>query len=89
MQVTANGRVRRGPAERREVLARWEQSGLTPAHFCRREQIQLSSFLRWRRRGRVAVTTNGFVELQAPPSAPICWALEIMLPNGCQLRFQG
>jgi len=89
MQVMANGRVRRSPAERREVISRWEKSGLTPSQFCRREQIRLSSFLRWRRNGRPASAKNEFVELTTPPAAPSSWTLEISLPNGCHLRFQG
>jgi hypothetical protein len=89
MQVMANGRVRRSRAERREVVTRWEKSGLTPSQFCRREQIRLSSFLRWRRNGSLASGTSEFVEVTTPAAAPSCWTLEISLPNGCHLRFQG
>ncbi len=90
MQVLANGRVRRSPAERRALIAKWEKSGLKPAPFCRREQIRLSSFLRWRRGPEAAPEKSAFVELAPPPATPsLSWSLEISLPNGCQLRFQG
>lgn len=89
MQVMSNGRVRRSEAEWREVISRWQMSGLKPAQFCRRERIQLASFLRWRRRGLPTSTAREFVAVTAPASASSSWTLEISLPNGCQLRFQG
>jgi hypothetical protein len=89
MQVMANGRVRRSPVERRELISRWKQSGLTPAQFCRREQIRLSSFLRWRKRERTGGAAGDFVAVTPAPRARCSWALEISLPNGCHLRFEG
>jgi hypothetical protein len=89
MQVMSNGRVRRSDAEWQGIISRWEKSGLKPSQFCRREQIQLSSFLRWRRVGRPASAVSEFVAVTTPPPASSSWALEISLPNGCQLRFQG
>ena len=90
MQVMANGRVRRSRAERREVVTRWEKSGLTPSQFCRREQIQLSSFLRWQQRCRASAGgSKEFVAITPPPATASSWSLEISLPNGCELRIQG
>lgn len=90
MQVLANGRVRRSPAERRALIAKWEKSGLKPTQFCRREQIRLESFRRWRRGAETAPEKSAFVELTPPPATPSSSrSLEISLPNGCQLRFQG
>ena len=89
MQVMSNGRVRRSETEQRQVVSRWEKSGLTPAQFCRREQIRLSSFLRWRQKERPAAGASEFVAVTPPPTASPSWALEITLPNGCHLRFQG
>jgi hypothetical protein len=89
MQVMANGRVRRSAAERREVISRWEKSGLKPAQFCRREQIRLSSFRRWRHNGQAGSGKSEFLELTTPLPAPSSWTLEISLPNGCHVRFQG
>jgi len=34
----------------RKILLAWQQSGLGVTHFCRREDIKLSSFCDWRRR---------------------------------------
>jgi hypothetical protein len=95
MQVTSNGRVRRSEAEWQEIISRWQKSGLKPRPFCRREQIQLSSFLRWQGKGHstfAAPSANEFVQVVAPSAsspASSSWTLEISLPNGCQLRFQG
>jgi len=90
MKVLANGRVRRSAVERRALIARWEKSGLKPAQFCRREQIRVSSFLRWRRSRVTSSGKSAFVELTPPPAtSSASWTLEISLPNGCQLRFQG
>jgi hypothetical protein len=89
MQVMSNGRVRRNETEQREVVSRWEKSGVSPAQFCRREQIRLSSFLRWRQKERPAARASEFVAVTPAPAPPSAWALEITLPNGCQLRFQG
>jgi hypothetical protein len=89
MQVMSNGRVRRSDAEWRELISRWQVSGLKPAQFCRRERIQLSSFLRWRRKRLPSSAASEFVAVTPPAPASSSWALEISLPNGCQLRFQG
>ena len=95
MQVLSNGRVRRTEAEWKEIVARWEKSGLKPRPFCRREQIQLSSFLRWQRKGQAgapaAALSEEFVQVTVPvskPSSDSSWVLEITLPNGCELRFR-
>jgi hypothetical protein len=79
MQVMSNGRVRRSETEWGEVISRWQMSGLKPAQFCRRERIQLSSFLRWRRKGRPASAASEFVAVTTPPPASSSWALEISL----------
>lgn len=90
MQVMSNGRVRRNEGEWREIVARWKKSGQKPAAFCRREQLRLSSFLRWQRKLDSAGDVDGFVPVttKAAP-ATSAWTLEIVLPNGCELRFEG
>ena len=93
MQVMSNGRVKRSEAEWKGIIARWQKSGLKPRGFCRREQIQFSSFLRWQRRlGGPESTTSAsqFVEVTRPfSSSERSWVVEITLPNGCAVRFQG
>ena len=90
MQVMSNGRVRRSEAEWQEIVSRWRKSGLKARPFCRREQIELSSFLRWQRKLDASSDGSSFVPVTTNSSSPSpARALEISLPNGCQLRFQG
>ena len=88
MQVMSNGR---------EILARWAKSGVNTREFCRKEGIQFSSFQRWQQKlkgsrepipaGEEFVPVNG-LELPSSPR-PSPWSLEVTLPNGVALRFQG
>jgi hypothetical protein len=97
MQVMSNGRVRRSERERQEILARWAKSGVSAREFCRKEEIQFSSFQRWQQKlnGSPAsippredfVPVNGL--LRPSPPGPSPWSLEVTLPNGVALRFQG
>ena len=91
MQVMSNGRVRRSEGEWKEIVTRWKKSGQKPSSFCRRERLQLSSFLRWQRKLNGSGETDGFVAVTTRASEPAspAWRLEITLPNGCELRFQG
>jgi hypothetical protein len=91
MPKTHSNRTRRTKAQWSEILRRFESSGEDSRVFCRREGVPLSSFQRWRRRlGSVA--TTDFVELvpTSSPSIPSStWSLDVSLPNGVSLRFQG
>ena len=90
MLKKSRSRVRRGEKQWIEILRRFESSGIDTREFCRREDVALSSFQRWRRRlGSVAAPE--FVELVPRPSpgvASASWSLEVSLPNGVCLRFQ-
>jgi len=92
MQVQSNGRVRRTEEEWRELLFRWRKSGLSAREFCRQESLQSSSFQRWQRHLSVGSSRSDFVTMvpssPALPSTP-SWSLEVTLPNGIKLRFQG
>ena len=89
MQVMSNGRVRRSQAEWAEILKSCKASGLDAEEFCRREQIHVGSFVRWQRRLQVTDALSDFVSMVPAAPARASWTLEITLPNGCQLRFQG
>jgi hypothetical protein len=88
-----SGASRRSEAEWREVLGRCEASGLSAREFCRREDLSLSSFQRWRARCRAA-SAAPFVELVAPaatedpPAALADWSVELELPGGLRLRLR-
>lgn len=91
MPKSRSHRKRRSEAEWTEILRGFESSGLSSREFCRRRGLALSSFQRWRGRlGRVGAAE--FVEL-VPTStlsaSPASWSLEVGLPNGVSLRFQG
>jgi hypothetical protein len=89
MQVSKNGRVRRSPDEWRSVVDRFEASGLSSRTFCRQEQVNLSSLIRWRRKLGRRVDDSGFVEVSTPASPGSSWAVEIELPDGCVVRVRG
>ena len=91
MPKTHSNRTRRTKAQWTEILGRFASSHLGSREFCRREGLALSSFQRWRRR-LGSVTAAEFVELvpTSSPSVPLSsWSLDVSLPNGVCLRFQG
>ena len=89
MQVMSNGRVRRSGGEWREVLDRQKASGLSAKEFCEREGIRLGSFMRWQRKLAAGLVAREFVSVKpmAPATTAPAWTLEVILPNGCRLRF--
>lgn len=92
MRVLVDGRVKRSEAEWRQVIARFEASGLSVARFCQGERIAKSSFVRWRQElARTGRPAAAFVELPAPDAAgdpsSAAVALELSLPGGVVLRW--
>jgi putative transposase len=89
MQVMSNGRVRRSGAEWREVLDRQNASGLSAEEFCEREGIRLGSFMRWQAKLAAGRVAREFVSVRpvSPAMTAPSWSLEVILPNGCRLRF--
>jgi hypothetical protein len=86
MHKQSTGRVRRDGKQWSEILRRLKSSELETKEFCRREGVAL-----WRRR-LGSVDSADFVELvpSSNPDAPSSkWSLEVSLPNGASLRFQG
>ena len=83
-------RLRGAARERhaREALERLEQSGLSKAAFCRREQISTVTLGRWRREfGSSARSTSQtrFVEVRLDRPPPTEFVLEF--PGGRRLRI--
>lgn len=84
---------RRNADQWRALLLRFEQGDLSPVDFCRREQLALSSFQRWRHKLAAAAPTPtaGFVELLPPTSSSDdagFLTVELDLPGGGSLRIR-
>jgi transposase len=75
-----------------ERLARFPDSGLTPAQFCAVEAISLPSFYAWRRRLATEAADADYavdpqprlLPVRLQPAAP---AVELVLPSGAVLRL--
>lgn len=65
MRELADGRVKRSEREWREIVGRFEGSGLSVSAFCRQEKLARGTFTRWRRPGRTEppAEAGDFVEL--------------------------
>ena len=89
MRVLANGKVKRTEAEWREIMEKFEASGLSAAEFCEHEGIANGSFAKWRRRlMELGDCADSFVELttsQEPAALP---EMELSLPGGVVLRWK-
>lgn len=90
----ARGRKIIEGARREELLASYEQSGLTQKAFSRREGINYHTFIAWlqHRRRRAGVDTAGapalrFEEVQLGESVDLA-GLEVTLPEGMVIRGQ-
>jgi len=82
---------RRSAKQWHAILSRFDKSSLTPADFCRQQNLSLPAFHRWQRKRLADAGTSSFVELQ-PPTAlaklEIPWTLELDLPDGLNLRIR-
>ena len=91
MVKNCSKRTRRTKIQWTEILREFESSGVGSREFCRREGLPPSSFQRWRSR-LGSVTAAEFVELVPGPSPSASssgWSLDVSMPNGVCLRFQG
>ena len=94
MQVMSNGRVRRTEAEWRELVGRFRKSGLSVREFSRKERLQVSSLQRWQARLNGHGVRSDFVTVVPAAATPVPlaspgWTVEVTLPDGSRLRFQG
>lgn len=89
MKLMSNGKVRRNAEEWREILTRWEKSGLSVTEFCRKQELKLTSFQRWQQKLNGSSAQHDFVAVTTAPPESSSWSLEVTLPNGSKLHFQG
>ena len=84
-------RVNRSSAQWQELFARYDASGLTVVEFCRRHEVCVSSFYRWRQAVSDTLPVSAmapFVELPRA-AGPITqrWQIELDLGDGVVLRL--
>ncbi len=91
MPKSRSNRTRRTKAQWTEILRQFESTGQDSRGFCRREGLALSSFQRWRRRLESAAGTDfvGLIPAAGSGDDRSTWSLDVSLPNGVSLRFQG
>ena len=94
MNVLRNGRVRRSGSEWHQLFEEFARSGLTAREFCKRESINLASFIRWRKKLEDATPDEGpeserFVEVAPSDGFAAFWSMEFELPDGRILRVRG
>jgi hypothetical protein len=78
---TSNGFSRRSrttPAQRIQLLAKFDHSGLSAAVFARRHGLRYTTFCGWRQRQAKAEPVPGFVQVELPSSdAPAGLVIEL------------
>lgn len=96
MDVLRNGRTRRTASEWKAILGQFAESGLSAREFCRRESINLNSFIRWRKKLEAEQAAEArdddrsrFVEVSSSEGFPAFWSVEIEHPDGRTLRIRG
>ena len=99
-KLDSKGRRITPKARRQELLAAYEQSGLTQAAFARREGVKYQTFATWVSEGKRNATAVGpsqsvvpvrFAEVNLPPPAQRelsanSDALSVTLPDGVVVR---
>ena len=94
LPVTADtkGRVRTSKAQRRVILAQFENSGMSAAEFARRTGLKYSTFALWVQRYRRTKRPErkSPLHLLEAVVAPTCpgSALPVQLPGGARLEIR-
>lgn len=73
----------------RQVLRRWQASGLSQAEFCRRQDIPVWKMAWWRRRlkGQAQESASLFVPIGITSASAAAVELELTVAGGRVLRF--
>jgi transposase-like protein len=78
-------RSRTTPAQRAQLLARFERSGLSAASFARQHGLHYTTFCGWRQRQAKAEPSPGFVQVELPtPEIPA----ELVIELGASARVR-
>lgn len=98
MRIRSDGRKFRTETEIRELVLKYESSGLTQSRFCEQEGIAESNLYRWLNEHRVGVAVSGsesqtigsFIEVKGSKhevNNGIHYQIELELPQGIVLRL--
>lgn len=94
LPVTADtkGRVRASKEQRRVILAKFAQSGMSAAQFARRTGLKYSTFAGWLQRYRrvkqpARKSALRLLEAVVTPAAPAAELLVVHLPGGARLEM--
>ena len=84
------GRVLCSADQRRELVAAYRGSGVTPAAFCRERGVNATTFNGWLRRTAAHAPAFAQVELTAPieRAANGAATVEVLLPNGARIGIR-
>jgi hypothetical protein len=85
----SNGRVRRSADEWRDLVSRFDGSGLSLREFCRKEKVNLTSLQRWQKRLAEPGKLAEFIDVTPAHDSESPWAVEIELASGIVLRLRG
>jgi transposase-like protein len=78
-------RRRTPPGQRTQLLAAFDQSGLSAAAFARQHHVGYSTFCGWRHRQAKTQPSPAFVEVEVPAPAA---AVELLVELGAQVRLR-
>ena len=94
LPVTADtkGRLRASKEQRRVILAKFAQSGMSAAQFARRTGLKYSTFAGWLQRYRrvkqpARKPALRLLEAVVTPAAPAAELLAVHLPGGARLEM--
>lgn len=75
--------------ERRQLITRWQQSGLSHKEFCIRENISFHQFYYWKKKFcKTEKNSPGkFLKLRSSAALPETIFAEVTLTNGCRIAL--
>ena len=83
-------RQRTDQAQREQLLAAVERSGLSAAEFARQQGLNYTTFCGWRRRRGQTSTSPAFVQVElAPPATPVELVIEVGTLARMRLQCEG
>ena len=75
----------RSEAEKREIIGRHQESGMSVTAFCKQEGLYATQFYTWKKKllPDPEALSKKFIRIKPPVNGP---CLELHLPNGIQLK---